>query len=152
MNTTMYIKQCVLMQISRAASLKDISRSAMIIELLKIILAHTPQAVRIGRLIQYQEREASGEWHTFHISFREDDYEVFQDMRKLRKMSISFLLAEAVKKYLKNVLQKNQTPDNYPHCNYIIIREMIGTIISWRLIWGFPQNLIRILNNKLPDR
>jgi hypothetical protein len=149
MQTTINIKSRIFLQIIRTAELRGISCSAMIIELLKSVMHDPSQEVRIGRLVQYQESENPDEWHTFHISFREDDFEFFQDMRKLFKKSLSLILAEAVKKYLGKLLKKGKNTDNYPHSNYVIIKEMINTITSWRLIWGFPPNIARIIKKSL---
>jgi hypothetical protein len=145
MRTTLYIKSDILEKIHTAAEQRGISSSALIIELLKSVMQDGSNNVRIGRLIQYQEREAPGSGHTFHITFREDDLEFFQDMRKLFKKSLSLIVAEAMRKYIGKHRKGKTNSDNYPHANYVIIREMINSIISWRLIWGFPQNIARII-------
>lgn len=125
--------------------MRRISRSAIIIELLKAAMADLSHEVRIGRLVQYQAREIKDTMRPFHITYREDEYEFFQDMRKLFKKSLSLILAEAVKKYLNNLLKKDNNTDNYRHANYVIIKEMINTIVSWRLIWGFPPTIAHIM-------
>ena len=145
MRTTLYIKSDILKEVGRMADMHCISRSAMIIELLKIVMKDGSIHVRMGRLVQYQAREAPGSWHRFHITFRVDDYEFFQDLRKLSKKSLSLIIAEAVKKYLKKIVKGRVDRDNYPHANYVIIKEIINSIISWRLIWGFPRDIARIL-------
>jgi hypothetical protein len=145
MQTTINIKSDIFSEISKAAGLRGMSSSAMIIELLKNVMHDSSNTATIGRLVQYQVREIQEEWHTFHISFREDDFEFFQDLRKLLKKSLSLILADAVKKYLGTLLKKGKNTDNYPHANYVIIKEMIDTIISWRLIWGFPPNIAQII-------
>jgi hypothetical protein len=145
MQTTMNIKESLYLEITRAAELRGISRSAMIIELLRTSMNDDSNEVQIGRLVQYQKRETMDRWHPFHITFREDEFEFFQDMRKFFKKSLSLVLAEAVKKYLNHILKKEYNTDNYPHTCYVIIREMINTIVSWRLIWGLPPTLAHIM-------
>lgn len=147
MHTTINIKVELFLQITKAAELRGTSRSAMIIELLKTIPEDSSNEVRIGRLVQYQKRKDMEKMHPFHITFREDEYEVFQDMRKLFKKSLSLILAEAVMKYLNSLLKKEKNTDNYRHANYVIIKEMINTIVSWRLIWGFPPTMGQILEH-----
>jgi len=95
--------------------------------------------VRIGRLVQYQTRENTDTMQSISYHVQEDEYESFQDMRKLFKKSLSLILAEAVKKYLNNLLNNRKKTDNYPHANYVIIKEMINTIVSWRLS-GVPTD------------
>ncbi len=145
MQTTMNIKEALFMKICSVADFRGISRSAMIIELLRIVMDDPSNEVRIGRLVQYQNRENADTMHPFHITFREDEYESFQDMRKLFKKSLSLILAEAVNKFLNNLLNNKKNTDNYPHANYVIIKEMINTIVSWRLIWGFPPTIAHIM-------
>jgi hypothetical protein len=145
MRTTIHVKSDILKKIHKAAKRCDISPSALVIELLKNVMPDRSNNVRIGRLIQYQEREDPESWHTFHITFREDDLEFFQDMRKLFKKSLSLIVAEAVKKFIDKHHKGKSDRDNYPHTNYVIIREMFDSIISWRLIWGFPPNIAQIV-------
>ena len=103
-----------------------------------------PNPGRMGRLVEYQKRKKRGEWHTFHWYVREDDYEYFQDLRKLRKMSVSFILAYAVEKFLDTIIKGHYT-DNNRYRNYIITREVIDNIICWRFIWGWPPDLEKLI-------
>jgi hypothetical protein len=93
-----------------------------------------------GRRVKYQERQRPEEWLTFHLQVREDEYEYLLDLRKLCKMSVSLLLAYAVRKYLGRVLETIGT-DNYQFKNYLIIRDIFNGVICWRLFWGFPPHL-----------
>jgi len=145
MQTTINIKETLFMHICKAAESRCISRSALIMEMLKTAMGDLSHEVCIGRLVQYQTRENMERMHPFHITYREDEYEFSQDMRKLFKKSLSLILAEAVKKYLIKIPHKKRNTDNYPHANYVIIKEMIDTIVSWRLIWGFPPAIAHIL-------
>lgn len=138
METTLNIHKNVLAKVTEAAALQGISCSAMIRLLIHRLMDDNMDPIVIGRLIRYQKRCELGEWRTFHIQFREDEYEYFIDLRKILKMSVSLILACAVKKYLKN---KNiQETDNnlYIHKNYVAIREFIGNIQCIKLFWGYP--------------
>ncbi len=134
----------ILRKISQAAKVQNISCSAMIVILLKNAMKDIGNPDCIGRLVQYQAPLRPEEWHTFHITWKEYDYEYFQDMRKLRKMSVSLLLARAVKKFLGK-MNKIKKSDNYLFINYNIIKEVIDNIICWRFIWGCTPTLIRRL-------
>ncbi|MBN2160926.1 MAG: hypothetical protein JW807_16165 [Spirochaetes bacterium] len=150
METTLNIDIAVLSEITAAAQARGISRSVMIINLIKEIMNEIPDLSRLGRMVQYQERKGKDNWHTFHLYLREDDYEYFLDLRKLFKMSVSLILAFAVKKFLKRQIEANNT-DNYTFKNYIVIREHIDGVISWRFLWGWPRNLKKILPHSSLD-
>ena len=76
-----------------------------------------------------------------------DEYEYFLDLRKLLKKSISAIVAYAVKKYFKGIIKSNIT-DNYPFKNYVIIKETINNVITWRLFWGYPEKMEKILSTQ----
>jgi hypothetical protein len=140
METTLNIRTDITEKINIAARSRAISRSEMIVILIKKVMIDISDPGRMGRLVRYQERCRPEEWHTFHLQVREDDYEYFLDLRKLLKMSVSLILAYAVEKFLSRLLKTNST-DNNRFRNYIIIREIVDDIICWKFIWGFPPNI-----------
>lgn len=144
METTLNIHMDILKKINASAHLMGISRSQIIILLIKKVMSDIPDPGRMGKLIQYQENSRPDKWHTFHISYRMDDYEYFLDLKKLCKMSLSLILAYAVKKYLS---RNNgiKTTDNYLYKNYVIIKEFIDDIICWRFIWGYPPTIGKLI-------
>ncbi len=147
MDTTLNVRAEVLEEIARSARLKGISRSKMIAHLLKKVSTDISEYGKIGRLVQYQTRERTKNWRVFHVQPREDEYEYWLDMRKLLKMSVSLILALAVKRYLSKSLTI-KTTDNNQCKNYIIIKEVIDSVIVWKLVWGWPPNLKKIFNPK----
>jgi hypothetical protein len=128
METTLNIHHEILKQISKAAEMKRISRSLMIMMLLHKMMDDIENPDCLWKMVRYQKREDPGEWHTFHLVIRPDDYEYFLDLRKLLKMSVSLILAFAVKKYLNKLTVKIFT-DNYRYKNYILMKEYIGLIL-----------------------
>ncbi len=144
MKTTLNIRIDILRQISQAAKAQSISCSAMIVILLKKAMKDIGSPDCMGRLVQYQAQCRPEERHTFHITWKEYDYEYFQDMRKLRKMSVSLLLAHSVKKFLGK-MNRIKKSDNYLFINYTIIKEVIDNIICWRFIWGYTPAIIKRL-------
>ncbi len=141
METTINIHIDVLKIIACAADAKGLSRSKIIHTLLKKVMVKSSEVLRMGRLVQYQEKHPPDEWHTFHIVLREDEYEYFMDLKKLLKMSISLILAIAVKKYISDLLNSNLT-DNNRFRNYVIVMETIDSIICWKLYWGYPPEIM----------
>ena len=143
METTVNIQVELFERISKEARARNISRSKMIITLLEMMMEKSSSPI-LGRLVQYQERRKGNKWHPFHITFLDDEYEYFQDMRKLLKMSVSLLLAIAVKQFLDNPAVKIDT-DNYRFGSYLIVKEIVDSITCWRLYWGYPPGIMHYL-------
>jgi hypothetical protein len=130
METTLNVRGAVFRKLESAARMRSITRSALIRSLFKCMLDDAAMMVRTGMLIQYQERRASGEWHTVHVVFDAVENEYFQDLRKLSKMSLSLILALAVERYL----DKDKT-DNNRYFTYFIVKENVGLTVIWQLVW-----------------
>ena len=136
MKTTLNIRKVLLEALASAAESRGISRSAMAIILLKKEMSDFGGPEFPGTLIRYQERANCDDWHTFHIRYRPDEYEYFQDMRRLGKFSVSYFLQRAIKKY---ILQKknNKNGDNYLFKNHVIIKDIVDNIICWKVYWHY---------------
>ena len=145
MKTTLNMSNDLLRIITLAAQSKGISTSEMIMLLLKKITADMANPGRIGSLVRYQKRRKPEDWHVFHVNVREDMYEYVLDLRKLLKMSVSLILANAAKRFLSKPLKIKRT-DNYLCKSYFIVKETIDSVIIWKLIWGCPPNLGKIMN------
>jgi hypothetical protein len=153
MQTTLNMRVDILKKITAQARARGVSRSEMIMFLLKMTMDDVTDPGRFGSMVQYQERGMPGRWHAFHIKLRVDDYEYLLDLRRLMKMSVSLILAYSVQRYLTRQSRSNR-PLWYKHKgdknrfrNYVLIKELIGNIICWKLIWGFPPDLGRHLAN-----
>jgi hypothetical protein len=151
METTINVRTDILKKITLAAQKQDISCSEMIIVLIKKIMDDISDPGRIGKMVAYQKRRRPEQWHKFHLCAREDEYEYLLDLKKLLKKSASLIVACAADKFLDKPIISNNT-DNYRYRNYLIIREIIDNIISWRLFWGFPPNLEKLLNQPRIER
>jgi hypothetical protein len=147
METTLNINVDVLRTITFQACARDVSRSEMIIFLLKKTMDDVSNPGRFGSLVRYQRRVRSEDWHAFHIKFRVDDYEYMLDLRRLLKMSLSLILANAVERYLQKSRKTLQTywkkykTDKNRYLNYVIIGEIISNVKCWKFMWGFPPNI-----------
>lgn len=144
METTLNIHARILNQIARAAELKGLSRSEMIVILIKKVMDEKWKSLPVGRMVKYQDKGSPGDWHAFHLQLREDDYEYFLDLRKLLKMSVSLILAYAVDKYLQQLITGDIT-DNYRFIHYVVVKELVENIICWRFYWGCPPTLKKYL-------
>lgn len=121
-----------------------IKRSELIMKLVKEMMNSIPDTEQMGNLIRYQERSGPESWRRVHLQVRMDEYEYLLDLRKFFKMSVSLIVAYAVKKYL-NKITKNLNTDNYQFKNYVVIREVVDNIISWRIYWGYPRTIEHLL-------
>ncbi len=146
METTVNISTNNLEKITRTAQSLGISRSAMFIMLIKMVMDDIPEPGNFGTLVRYQARKIQSDWNTFHLKVREDDYEYLLDLRKFLKMSVSLIIAYAIKKFLGKIHDKDMT-DNNRYKNYVLIKEMIDNIICWRLFWGYPPSIGEHINN-----
>ncbi len=144
METTLYIHYDILEKINYAARCSRISRSDMISLLLKKVMARMPDPACAGKMVRYQKKDKAENWCRFHVSIQMDEYEYFLDLRRLLKMSVSLILAYAVKRYIKMLIRKNDT-DNYQYKNYVLAKTVINNTICWKLIWGYPPNLEKFI-------
>lgn len=145
MITTLNIRGNILKRIILEAHRKDISPSDIIVILLKKVMETIPDHARLGRLVQYQDCCLQEKWCVFHINFEEDDYEYFLDLRKILKMSVSLILANAVERYLIKTKTKIISDKNLLK-NYMIIKTVINSMVRWTFIWGFPRDIERFIN------
>jgi hypothetical protein len=145
METTLNIHTDILEIINRSARSRSVSRSDMIIVLIKRVMNDASNSVRFGRMVKYQKKDTPEVWHTVHVQLRMDDYEYLLDLRRLLKMSVSLILAYAVRKYLNGIMEKKDT-DNYQYKNYVLVKEIFNDITCWRLIWGYPPNIEKLLS------
>ncbi len=144
METTLNMPTDILEIVNREACARGITRSEMIVFLIKKVMANAPDALPLGRMVRYQERRRPGGWRVVHVRVSAYEYEYMVDLRKLLKMSVSLICSYAVQEYLKKPLRRNIT-DNYPFfMNYMVIKELIGNLISWRIIWGFTPDIVKL--------
>ncbi len=78
METTLNIHFEILEKINWAARSRRVSRSAMIMMLIKRIMDDATNSARFGRMVRYQERSSPNAWRTVHVQLRMDDYEYLQ--------------------------------------------------------------------------
>ncbi len=143
-DTSLNINKDILIKINKVSNSSGISRTKIIVMLLKKMMKNESSKACIHKTIKYQKCNEKTNWHTFHITFKGDEYEYFLDLRKLLKMSLSHIVAYAVNKYLKSLLLDKST-DNYSFTNYILAKEDADGIIYWKLFWGIPKKISKYL-------
>jgi hypothetical protein len=115
--TTANIDRKITGRICEAAELCGISIHQLVHVLFKIMIREKPLKFRFNRSVEYQQRRNKDQWKCFHIELSEAVYESCMDMRKLMKLSVSFLLNYAVEEYLDRAVAEimdGSAPDNYP--------------------------------------
>ena len=143
METTLNIHASILERITAAACGMGVSRSELILLLVRKIMADIDNPGKIGATVRYQGRCDREEWRVVHIRLRPDEYEYFLDLRKILKMSVSLILAIGVKRYLEKT--NTNLTDNYQLKNYTLAKQTYGTTIIWHLVWGYHPAMETLL-------
>ena len=150
--TTIHMHTNTLEMLNRGAAIIGRTRTFIIKLLMQRMMSDNQKLQQSHSRVKYQAREARENWHKFHITMNEYEYEYYLDMRKFFKMSVSFILASAVRQYLDEVLNKllneSNITDNYRYQNYIFIKKIIDGVICWQIYWGIPQKLPICLTGK----
>ncbi len=148
--TTLHIHQSILALLNRIVEVKGTNRTFIIKLLMQRMMRDNKKMLKSCSRIKYQERDVKENWHRIHFVMNEYEYEYYLDMRKFYKMSISFILAYAVKKYINEVmnelLNRGKNTDNYIYRNYILMTKSINETICWQICWGIPQKLPSIIS------
>ena len=84
----------------------------------------------------YQNRDSRENWKTFHIDLTPEEYEYFFDMRKLFKLSVSFLIALALRKYGWRL--SGDDVDKNIFAQYKFVQEIHYGIKFFITCWGNP--------------
>jgi hypothetical protein len=77
------------------------------------------------------------------LNLRQDEYEYTQDLRKVYKMSLSYVIAYAVNRFLDKIVgmftleEYMGEIDNLLYRNYVISYKLIGGIHCWKYCWGY---------------
>ncbi len=148
-DTTINIKEEILEKIDEASKDCSISRSRLISLLLKKVISEkTNDKNRFAR-IKYQKRDKKASWKRPHVFLEYDLYEKCIDMRKLKKMSVSFIVSVAFKLYFAQVIEelKNGCESDVSNRNYVCIGKRKGRLFSYTVFWDYPpeDELIKTL-------
>lgn len=142
--TTLRMNIKTLEKLNNASALLKTSRTYLIRLLLKKYCEDNRKLKIFLSSVKYQKRDKSIQWHAFHLTLREDEYELCLDLRKIYKMSLSFIIASAVSKYLIELIKefrKNQhlgNTDNYLYKNYLFFWQNTNGINNFTIFWGYP--------------
>lgn len=145
--TTVNMHKQTLERIEQASIILNKSQMYIIRLLMGKLLEDERKFSRAWTRIKYQKRDLPENWTTYHVILREDEYEYSQDLRKVYKMTFSYLIAYAVDKFLDIILKKftskkySDNTDNYLYKNYSISYAMIEGVHCWKYCWGYTPRV-----------
>ncbi len=143
--TTINTHKSVLKLLNDGAARTFRSRTFMIKLLMQRVMNDNQRMLKSYSRIKYQARDDKKNWYLVHLVLNEYEYEYYLDMRKFFKMSVSYILAYAVKRYLSEIIDElldmSKNTDNYLYRNYILIIKTINNVICWQIYWGIPLKL-----------
>jgi hypothetical protein len=148
--STVHMHKSTLEMLERGAETTGRARTFIIKVLMQRMMSNNQHMIKSHSRIQYQERDLKENWYRLHLVLNEYEYEYCLDMRKFYKMSVSLILAYAVRRFLDEIvnalLYGNICTDNYFYSNYIFINETVSGIVCWKIYWGIPPKLPGLRN------
>jgi len=118
------------------SEVNELSVNEVVSLLLRKILLDGNHAAKMFSAVKYQEIDPDKNWDTLTVYFKDVDYELFTDMRKFFKFSVSFLLAKAIDLYLDTLLSEvEKILLNYADSYWDIQREDPETGVIWTISW-----------------
>ncbi len=149
-DTTINIKSDLLTRITKATADHGISLNRIIAVLIYKSLKNCSIKIKLFNTVKYQETGDDIIWHTLHVSFTEDIYEKALDMRKVLKMSVSFIIARAIEVYLNDVIRElsdKTDTDNYIQ-EYVCISNKYNGFLNFSIFWSNqPDKIIKKYTN-----
>ena len=124
-------------KLAKASSRTGISMQDLVIQMMYTYAKdHNKMQVEEGT-VRYQRYMARGEWHKFRVALYKKDYELFTDMRKVMKKSVSLLISLAIKKYLDTIITKIlKQIFKYTYLIHDSSGKKVKGIKEWLLKWN----------------
>lgn len=143
--TTLHLDASIIEAIAEAARAAGLDRDQVVSSLMRRCAEEAKKRPGVWMRVRYQERREGENWRRMHVAFNPDGYEHSIDMRKMLKMSVSFIVAFAVEHYLEEVLDiLRNVGDNYCYRNYAMLQVSIDEVICWVICWGIPEKPLTI--------
>ncbi len=139
--TSINIERDSYAKITEAAKRLGISRSRFVAILLEryVLQGKTPIVTR--GTVRYQQSREKEHWKKLHVVLPVHVHDFFDDVRKLWKLSVSFLVALAVEKFLNNsdFSEIAHFTDNYWQGAHTIIQFKQNGLQYIVCCWGIPK-------------
>ena len=143
-DSTLHVHKSIMEMLEKCSETTGESIHYMIKLLMQRVMKDNHRLLKTSSRIKYQKRDEKENWHRIHVVLNEYEYEYYLDMRKFYKMSVSFILAYAVRRYLDNIMNELLNAnkfDNYLYRNYIFSLEVVDKIVCWKIYWGIPLKI-----------
>jgi len=139
--TSFYMNINNFVKLQNASHRTGISMHDLIIQIMYLYAKDNKKMQIEEGTVKYQRTAASKKWKVFRIALEPNDYELFTDMRKVLKKSVSYLVALAIKKYLDIIVpQILKKLFNYTSIVHDSAVKAVGNIKKWILIWKKPTS------------
>lgn len=139
--TTVNIDRETYAKLTKASETYGVSRSRIIAMLLDLYVQSEETPECATGTVKYQKTQPHENWKKLHIVIPGHTCEFFDDVRKLWKLSVSFLVVLAVQKYLIHLgeIFKKSFTDKYWSGAYTSILFEYNNMQFLLFCWGVPQ-------------
>ncbi len=140
--TTVNIDIEVYRKLTEAAKQRGISRSRLIAMLLEHLVWSENIPSKARGTVQHQDARPKENWKKLHVVLPNYVHDFFDDVRKLWKMSVSYLVAFAVEKFLTQ-LDNNMMEtfaDKYWYGGHTIVHFIQNDLQYMLCCWGIPSH------------
>jgi hypothetical protein len=140
--TTINIHKDIMAKLIQASIILQIPGSRIIKILLQEYSERNHDVVMFSP-VKYQKHDNKTNWQTFHLNLQGNEYEYYEDFRKIYKKSLSLIIAEAINKYLKFIIAKlkflmKSNMDCHLPTNYLFFQRIEDGVICGTYFWGLP--------------
>jgi hypothetical protein len=141
--TTVYVHEHTREKIKKIMASTGKTKQAIVVWALSKMSEDTDSHTITWSRVKYQPRNRNTKWTQIHIYLSPAEYELFIDLRKIYKSSVSRMVAIAIEKYLKEMIPKEGIlSTNYSKKNYAMSRIILNGITTWIFYWGIPQKIL----------
>ena len=145
-HTTLNLELSTYRELKHIAETKNSSVTTVIVALMKFLSKEVTHRKMPERLVEYQKLSEGEEWCTCHVYWSFPEYQHFVDIRNFFKMSVSFLVSEALRKYghqLLNSPSEELWDDKnlFPHYSFgkKTVSGQQFFIICWGKVTKYPD-------------
>ena len=140
--TTLYIKENLLEKLDNAAKELNISRSKLVSILLVTYLKKNKSIGKAFITLKYQKSDTKVKFKTKNLCLRMDIYEKWVDVRKLFKLSASFIIALSIEEYLDEIVEGRNEPYNYFSMYYTKVTYIENVCINITMMGEVKQEIL----------
>jgi hypothetical protein len=143
-DTTINIDRELLDRLEQAVCVSGIPREKIISCLMQRVGSREMKRLSPWCQVKYQARREKAQWKKLHLDLRGDEYEYYNDLKKVMKLSVSHIIAMAIEQYLEEIVKLlNDCTDNYHYHNYIFSVFRIDDVVCLVFYWGIPRKLLQ---------